>query len=113
VRDPFVRSVVLKRDGVDFNRSPFSIPAIRNLSELELDPHVTLIAGENGSGRSTLKTYIEDIPEAVASHGGERQERLAVGLFVERPGRQRSLSTRIPLRKIDLVRGGAAATLRR
>jgi predicted ATPase len=55
VTDPFVRSVVLKRDEVeDFDRYPFSIPAIRQLSELELDPAVTLFAGENGSGKSTL-----------------------------------------------------------
>ena len=126
--DAFVRSVVLKReDELDFDSYPFSIPAIRQLTELELDPHVTLFAGENGSGKSTLieaiaiaagynaeggsrhmnistrashsqlhehlrlvrgtrspktgyflraesffniASYIEDIPEAVASHGG-------------------------------------------
>jgi predicted ATPase len=128
MRDAFVRSILLKRDEIeDFDEYPFSIPAIRGLDELELDPRVTLFAGENGSGKSTLveaiavaagfnaeggsrnmtvatreshselhghlrvvrgtrspktgyflraesffnvATYIEDIPEAVMSHGG-------------------------------------------
>ena len=49
--DAFVRSVVLMRDEVeDFDTYPFSIPAIRALSELELDSRLTLLAGENGSG---------------------------------------------------------------
>jgi hypothetical protein len=59
VRDPFVRSVVLKRDDVDFNCSPFSIPAIRNLSESELDPHVTLIAGDTFR-RRLRRTAVSD-----------------------------------------------------
>jgi predicted ATPase len=128
VSDPFVRSVVLKREEVpSFESYPFSIPAIRGLSELQLGPQVTFLAGENGSGKSTLAeaiavaagfnpeggsrnmmvstrpshselhehlvlvrgtrtprtgyflraesffnvaSYIEDIPEAIASHGG-------------------------------------------
>ena len=46
---------MLKRDEVeDFDTYPFSIPAIRDLVELPLDPQVTLFAGENGSGKSTL-----------------------------------------------------------
>jgi hypothetical protein len=46
--DAFVRSVVLKRDEVpDFGAYPFSIPAIRGLEKLDLDPTVTPFAGEN------------------------------------------------------------------
>jgi predicted ATPase len=37
-----------------FQRYPYSIPAIRNLARLELNPGVTFIVGENGSGKSTL-----------------------------------------------------------
>lgn len=45
-----MRSVVLKRSEVDsLDVYPFSIPAIRQLDELTLDPQVTLFAGENGS----------------------------------------------------------------
>ncbi len=51
----FLRSVSLKRDEVpDFNRYPFSIPAVRALDRLELHPAVTFFVGENGSGKSTL-----------------------------------------------------------
>lgn len=55
MQDAFVRSVVLRRDEFeDFDRYPFSIPALRELRELALDRHVTFLAGENGSGKSTL-----------------------------------------------------------
>ena len=70
--DALLRSVVLKRDGIDdFDVYPFSIPAVRQLDELELDPHVTLFAGENGSGKSTL---IEAIAVAAGfnAEGGSR-----------------------------------------
>ena len=70
--DALVRSVVLKRADIDdFAVYPFSIPAIRELADLELDPHVTLLAGENGSGKSTL---IEAIAVAAGfnAEGGSR-----------------------------------------
>jgi len=72
VDDALLRSVVLKRDAVDdFDVYPFSIPVLRQLDELELDPHVTLFAGENGSGKSTL---IEAIAVAAGfnAEGGSR-----------------------------------------
>ena len=51
----FVRSVRLERELVDsFASYPFSIPAIRDLDELELDKKVTFLVGDNGSGKSTL-----------------------------------------------------------
>ena len=76
--DRFVRSLVLKRGDVEsFDAYPFSIPAIRGLSQLELAP-VTLLAGENGSGKSTLI-------EAVA---------VALGFNAEGGSRNMSVSTR-------------------
>ena len=52
---PFLRSVVLRRDEVqDFDVYPYSIPAVRTLDTLELDPGVSFLVGENGSGKSTL-----------------------------------------------------------
>jgi predicted ATPase len=52
---PFLRSIQLLREEVgDFSAYPFSIPAIRTLETLELDPQVTFLVGENGSGKSTL-----------------------------------------------------------
>ena len=51
----FLRAVTLLRDRVeDFDVYPFSIPAIRALETLDLDPRVTFLVGENGSGKSTL-----------------------------------------------------------
>lgn len=69
---PLIRSVALKRDEIEsFEVYPFSIPAVRELGELELDPRVTLFAGENGSGKSTL---IEAIAVAAGFNpeGGSR-----------------------------------------
>jgi predicted ATPase len=37
-----------------FDEYPFNLPAIRNLSHLQLHPSVTFLVGENGSGKSTL-----------------------------------------------------------
>lgn len=70
--DALVRSVVLKRDEIDdFDVYPFSIPAIRQLDELELDPHVTLLAGENASGKSTLVEAIA-VAAGFNPEGGSR-----------------------------------------
>jgi len=73
-----IRSVSLQRDGLDVSRYPFSIPALRSLDVLELDPRVTLFAGENGSGKSTLV-------EAIA---------VAAGFNAEGGGRNFMLTTR-------------------
>jgi predicted ATPase len=51
----FLRSVTLLRDdGMDLGRYPFSIPAIRGLGTLPFTAPVTFFVGENGSGKSTL-----------------------------------------------------------
>lgn len=49
---------------------PFSIPAVAHIQQLNLGQPVTLLAGENGSGKSTI---IEAIAAAIgfAAHGGE------------------------------------------
>ena len=52
---PYIRAVMLARERVpSFAEYPFSVPAIRELSTLELHPHVTFLVGENGVGKSTL-----------------------------------------------------------
>jgi predicted ATPase len=51
----YLRAVRLVREQVPtFDEYPFSVPAIRGLDELALDPKVTFLIGENGSGKSTL-----------------------------------------------------------
>jgi len=75
--DLFVRSLVLKRDEIEsFDAYPFSIPAIRELSELKLDSPVTLFAGENGSGKSTLVEAIA-VAAGFNPEGGSRSVTLS------------------------------------
>ena len=51
----YLHAVRLLRDQVpSFDHYPFSIPAVRTLDELELDPKITFLIGENGAGKSTL-----------------------------------------------------------
>jgi predicted ATPase len=53
--DRYVRGLRLLRERItNFDAYPFSIPAVRSLSELAFDPKVTFLIGENGSGKSTL-----------------------------------------------------------
>lgn len=75
--EPFVREVVLLRDRVEnWQRYPFSIPAVRNLESLTLHPQVTFLVGENGTGKSTL---IEAIAVAAGFNpeGGNKNLRFA------------------------------------
>jgi len=67
-----VRSLVVKREQItDPNAYPFSIPALRELEELALDPAVTFFVGENGSGKSTLVEAIA-IAAKLNPEGGSR-----------------------------------------
>ena len=55
VAEPLVRSIRLRRDEIpDAAAWPWSLPAVRRLDDLRLDPAVTFLVGENGSGKSTL-----------------------------------------------------------
>lgn len=66
-----IRAVTLEREGIDATRYPFSIPALRALTTLELHPQVTLFAGENGSGKSTLVEAIA-VAAGFDAEGGSR-----------------------------------------
>jgi predicted ATPase len=71
-QEPFLEYVTLVRDRVpSFDEYPFSIPAIRQLSHLDLHPKVTFFAGENGSGKSTLLEAIA-LVEGLNAEGGSR-----------------------------------------
>src|SRR5690349_3504399 len=68
----FAISMALLRDTVpDFDRYPFSLPAVRHLDKLTFHPAVTFIVGENGSGKSTL---VEALAVALGynAEGGSR-----------------------------------------
>jgi predicted ATPase len=74
--EAFVRSVLVRRDDVDLDAYPFTLPALRDLSELELDPAVTFFAGENGSGKSTLVEAIA-VAAGFNAEGGSRNMHFA------------------------------------
>jgi predicted ATPase len=51
----FIRSLSVRQDRFAVHdRYPFTVPAVRNLEELEFKSQVTFLIGENGSGKSTL-----------------------------------------------------------
>jgi predicted ATPase len=57
----FLKSLSLLRENIDsFDNYPFSIPAIKNLSEIEFKSMVTFFVGENGTGKSTLLEAIAE-----------------------------------------------------
>src|SRR5262249_34675955 len=67
-----IRAVALKRPEIpDFDKYPFSIPAVRQLDELAFDPRVTFFIGENGSGKSTLVEAIA-VAAGFSPEGGSR-----------------------------------------
>jgi predicted ATPase len=70
-RGPYVLGLRRSLDhwGVGF---PFELPALATVGELRLDRPVTLLAGDNGTGKSTL---VEVLAEAMGfvSEGGELQ----------------------------------------
>ncbi|MDQ0268309.1 AAA family ATPase [Cytobacillus purgationiresistens] len=49
---------------------PFSIPAIKNMNEIELTKRITFLVGENGSGKSTLLEAIADKCDFHTAGGG-------------------------------------------
>src|SRR5882724_10652848 len=73
----FLRAIRLVRDEVPgFDAYPFSIPAIRSLDELALDPKVTFLIGDNGSGKSTLIEAIA-VLAGFNAEGGSKNFRFA------------------------------------
>src|SRR5580658_9237704 len=57
-----IRDVTLVPDRVNTRDYAFRIPAVRDMGTLKLNPKVTFLVGENGSGKSTI---IEAIAVAV------------------------------------------------
>src|SRR6476660_4062856 len=68
----FLKSVTLRRDWIaSFDVYPYSIPAIKRLTSIELHPRVTFFVGENGTGKSTLLEAIA-VAEGFNAEGGSR-----------------------------------------
>lgn len=75
ISSQFLIDVTLRRETIpDAGAYPFSLPALRGLGTLPLDPAVTFLVGENGTGKSTL---IEAIAVACGfnAEGGSRNFR--------------------------------------
>lgn len=63
-----LKSLTLLRERIkNWEAYPFCIPAVRNLSTLDISSRVTFLVGENGTGKSTLL-------EAIAAHYGFGRE---------------------------------------
>lgn len=51
----YLRGVELNREKIEsFESYPFCLPAIHNMTSIQMHPGVTFIVGENGTGKSTL-----------------------------------------------------------
>lgn len=64
------RVKLLKEDSHNSSVYPFTIPALRQLNELDFKKPVTFFVGENGSGKSTLMEAIADICGFNTAGGG-------------------------------------------
>lgn len=52
---PYLLHASLRPDAeIDYDCYPFSIPAVREIGNIDFHPNVTFFAGENGSGKSTV-----------------------------------------------------------
>lgn len=52
--DPFFERAEIRRDELDEDRFPFTVPAVQQLESIRFHPAITLFTGENGSGKSTI-----------------------------------------------------------
>ncbi|MGF9891257.1 AAA family ATPase [Priestia megaterium] len=67
-----LQKVSLLREKIkSHNKYPFSVPVIKNFTELEFKNKVTFFVGENGSGKSTLLESIADNCGFNLSGGGQ------------------------------------------
>jgi predicted ATPase len=96
---PYLMQLELLRERIeDPNRFPYTLPAIRELTNLSFHPKVTFLIGENGSGKSTLLEAIA-ISCGLNAEGGSRNfnfntrvshspldESLRIGRTASRPG---------------------------
>lgn len=69
---PYLREISIDpKAAIDYDRYPFTIPAVRDLSVIELHPDVTFLVGENGAGKSTVLEAIA-VAMGLPAEGGTR-----------------------------------------
>jgi predicted ATPase len=72
---PYLLHATIRPDAqVDFDAYPFSIPAVREIGNIEFHPNVTFFVGENGSGKSTVMEGIA-VALGFGAEGGTRNVR--------------------------------------
>lgn len=52
--EPFFERTILRREELDPESYPLSVPAVAEIESVRFSPGMTVLAGENGSGKSTL-----------------------------------------------------------
>ena len=73
LKAPYLRRIILEADRVeDWERYPFNLPLFRSKEfELEFSDAITIIVGENGTGKSTLLEAIADLAGFDPAGGGK------------------------------------------
>lgn len=97
-RDGYLRSLKFREDFTpDVESFPYTIPAVRDIEQIQFDPAVTFFVGENASGKSTVLEATAAVAE-LNPEGGSRhlqfEERPALSVLPEQirpvwnPGRE-------------------------
>jgi len=72
MKNNFLISMSLKhKESINFAKYPFSIPVVKNLTQIDFHPQITYIVGENGSGKSTLLEALA-ISQGFNAEGGTK-----------------------------------------
>jgi predicted ATPase len=72
---PYLLYASIRPDAdVDYESYPFSIPAVRQIANINFHPNVTFFVGENGSGKSTVMEGIA-VALGFGTEGGTRNVR--------------------------------------
>src|SRR6187431_3542823 len=69
---PYLLHASIRPDAdVDYESYPFSIPAVREIANIDFHPNVTFFVGENGTGKSTVMEGLA-VSLGFGSEGGTR-----------------------------------------
>ena len=72
LKAPYLKRILLERERIgDKERYPFDLPIFRNGFELEFTTPITIIVGENGTGKSTLLEAIGALAGYDEAGGGK------------------------------------------